>query len=236
SLHSAWSWYSRTRSTPSSVAAARANRRDNTNRAIAGSTRHRLNDWRNARPYVSRSASGRLSHAVARAAASMTGREAAASAGEASPRPSAWPSAAYAAAAPGSRRTGSSSAGSASVVTPVGEHRPRRPSIHRRPDGSRVRRPAAPTSVPEMTGKDDPATLSPLRHEQGDDGVPRGTLDRADVHNAFDATMEDELEAVWRHVKADAAVRAIVLPGAGDRAFCTGIDRSEIPDTEYDPL
>jgi enoyl-CoA hydratase/carnithine racemase len=87
-----------------------------------------------------------------------------------------------------------------------------------------------------MTGKDDLATLSTLRYEQGDDGVARVTLDRADVHNAFDATMEDELEAVWRHVKADAAVRAIVLTGAGDRAFCTGIDRSEIPDTEYDPL
>ena len=79
-----------------------------------------------------------------------------------------------------------------------------------------------------------PGPFTRLRYEQAD-GVATVTLDRPDVHNAFDTTMVDEIEAVWRHVRLDDDVRVVVLTGAGDRAFCTGIDRSEIPEAEYDP-
>jgi enoyl-CoA hydratase/carnithine racemase len=86
-----------------------------------------------------------------------------------------------------------------------------------------------------MSHQDIAESLSTLRYEQSD-GVAHVTLDRPKVHNAFDATMQTELRAVWRHVRHDPEVRVVVLTGAGDRAFCTGLDRSEIPDSEYDPF
>jgi enoyl-CoA hydratase/carnithine racemase len=57
------------------------------------------------------------------------------------------------------------------------------------------------------------------------DGIARLTLDRPDVLNAFDAQMLDEIAQVWRDVRADDAVRVVIVTGAGERAFCTGIDR-----------
>jgi enoyl-CoA hydratase/carnithine racemase len=60
------------------------------------------------------------------------------------------------------------------------------------------------------------------------DGVGWVTLNRPDVMNAFDARMLDELSSLWRQLRTDDDVRVIVLTGAGDRAFCTGIDRSGI--------
>lgn len=69
-----------------------------------------------------------------------------------------------------------------------------------------------------------------------EDGVAVVTLNRPQVHNAFDVTMEHELATVWNAIKANPDVRAAVLTAAGDRAFCTGMDRSGIPvDEDYDP-
>ncbi|HET6817354.1 MAG TPA: enoyl-CoA hydratase-related protein [Mycobacteriales bacterium] len=59
-------------------------------------------------------------------------------------------------------------------------------------------------------------------------GVAWLTLDRPEVMNAFDARMQDELSQVWRSLRGDDDVRVVVLTGAGDRAFCTGIDRAGI--------
>lgn len=75
-----------------------------------------------------------------------------------------------------------------------------------------------------------------------DTGVAVVTLDRPHRLNAIDLTMRDELIATWRELRFDTAVRAIVLTGAGERAFCTGLDRdAEVPqpDSPYmadDPL
>jgi enoyl-CoA hydratase/carnithine racemase len=76
-----------------------------------------------------------------------------------------------------------------------------------------------------------------IRYEE-DDGVAVVTLDRPDVHNAFNATMLDEVAGLWTSLRADDDVRCVVLTGAGDRAFCTGIDRSEIAldEARFDPL
>lgn len=63
--------------------------------------------------------------------------------------------------------------------------------------------------------------------EVAEDGVATVTLNRPEVLNAFNATMVDELHQLWRSMRHDDAVRCIVLTGAGDRAFCTGIDRTE---------
>jgi enoyl-CoA hydratase/carnithine racemase len=60
------------------------------------------------------------------------------------------------------------------------------------------------------------------------DGVARVTLDRPDALNAFDPVMMTELQRCWRALRADDSVRAIVLTGAGDRAFCTGLDRTAV--------
>ncbi|MEU9123394.1 enoyl-CoA hydratase/isomerase family protein [Streptomyces sp. NPDC048506] len=62
------------------------------------------------------------------------------------------------------------------------------------------------------------------------DGVALVTLDRPERHNAIDLDTAAELAATWRALRFDGSVRAVVITGAGGRAFCTGIDRSvEVP-------
>jgi enoyl-CoA hydratase/carnithine racemase len=60
------------------------------------------------------------------------------------------------------------------------------------------------------------------------DAVATITLDRPDRLNSFDTTMTRELHEVWRELRFADEVRAVVLTGAGDRAFCTGIDRADV--------
>jgi enoyl-CoA hydratase/carnithine racemase len=74
----------------------------------------------------------------------------------------------------------------------------------------------------------DPTALTTIRYE-ATDGVATVTLDRPDAHNAFTTVMCDEMASVWAHVRDDDAVRAVVVTGAGTKAFCTGIDRGEVP-------
>ena len=57
-----------------------------------------------------------------------------------------------------------------------------------------------------------------------DGSVLRLTLDRPDVHNALDWRTREALVAALANASADPAVRAVILTGAGDRAFCTGAD------------
>ena len=62
------------------------------------------------------------------------------------------------------------------------------------------------------------------------------TLNRPEVQNSFDYVMIDELAQVWQALRSNDDVRAVVLTGAGDKAFCTGNDRSTIPfDVKWDP-
>ncbi|MFF5967079.1 enoyl-CoA hydratase/isomerase family protein [Streptomyces collinus] len=75
-----------------------------------------------------------------------------------------------------------------------------------------------------------------------DSGVAVVTLDRPGRLNAVDLAMAGELASTWHELRFDDAVRAIVLTGAGERAFCTGIDRDAVvpqPNSPYaqdDPL
>ena len=64
------------------------------------------------------------------------------------------------------------------------------------------------------------------------DGVAVVTLNRPDVHNAFNETMKVELRSIWQMLRTNDDVRAVVLTGAGEKSFCTGIDRSEVPSEE----
>jgi enoyl-CoA hydratase/carnithine racemase len=58
-----------------------------------------------------------------------------------------------------------------------------------------------------------------------DTGVAVVTLNRPERLNAVDLDMARELARVWRELRVEDGVRAVVLTGAGERAFCTGIDR-----------
>jgi enoyl-CoA hydratase/carnithine racemase len=66
-----------------------------------------------------------------------------------------------------------------------------------------------------------------------DDGVAVVTLNRPDVHNAFNQKMQSELRTLWRSLRRHDDVRAIILTGAGEKAFCTGIDRMESIEEGY---
>ena len=59
------------------------------------------------------------------------------------------------------------------------------------------------------------------------DGVAIVTLNRPDRYNAWHAAMRDEVTAAMRALNADSGVRAIVLTGAGDKAFSAGQDLDE---------
>lgn len=63
------------------------------------------------------------------------------------------------------------------------------------------------------------------------DHVARVTIDRPQVMNAIDAATEAELERIWTKIEGDNDVRAVVLTGAGDRAFCAGADVKNVSKT-----
>ncbi|MGW4910043.1 enoyl-CoA hydratase/isomerase family protein [Streptomyces sp. NPDC004270] len=73
-------------------------------------------------------------------------------------------------------------------------------------------------------------------------GVAVVTLDRPEKLNAIDLETAAELASVWRALRFDDAVRAVVLTGAGGRAFSTGLDRDAVvpqpssPYSQDDPL
>jgi len=63
-----------------------------------------------------------------------------------------------------------------------------------------------------------------------DTGVAVVTIDRPDRLNAVDLATAAELTAAWHGFRFDDSVRAVVLTGAGERAFSTGLDRgAEVP-------
>jgi enoyl-CoA hydratase/carnithine racemase len=64
-----------------------------------------------------------------------------------------------------------------------------------------------------------------------DRGVATITLDRPESLNAFSGAMGESLGRAFRRCDEDDEVRAVVLTGAGDRAFCAGADLSTGADT-----
>jgi E-phenylitaconyl-CoA hydratase len=53
------------------------------------------------------------------------------------------------------------------------------------------------------------------------------TINRPERYNALDDRAYVGLRKSWEEVRGDASVRAVVVTGAGDRAFCTGMDLAE---------
>ncbi len=68
--------------------------------------------------------------------------------------------------------------------------------------------------------------MSVLVTRDEETGVAVVTLNRPERLNAIDLDAAHQLGSAWRELRGDDTVRAVVLTGAGERAFCTGIDRT----------
>jgi enoyl-CoA hydratase/carnithine racemase len=76
---------------------------------------------------------------------------------------------------------------------------------------------------------------APVRLEKKG-GVVILTLDRPDRMNAMSRNMVLELGRLGRTLQGDESVRALVLTGAGDQAFCAGADLKERKDMSADDV
>jgi enoyl-CoA hydratase/carnithine racemase len=56
------------------------------------------------------------------------------------------------------------------------------------------------------------------------DGVATITLNRPEKLNSFSPTQIDEIESLWKSLRFNDDVRCIIVTGAGEKAFSTGID------------
>jgi enoyl-CoA hydratase/carnithine racemase len=61
-----------------------------------------------------------------------------------------------------------------------------------------------------------------------DNHVAYVTINRPEVMNALDQATDEALEAIWRRLEADRDIRAVVLTGTGERAFCVGSDMKNV--------
>jgi len=63
-----------------------------------------------------------------------------------------------------------------------------------------------------------------------DGGVARITLNRPDARNALSHTLIGELSDALAGFEVDPTARVIVVAGAGDQAFCAGLDLKGLGD------
>jgi enoyl-CoA hydratase/carnithine racemase len=59
------------------------------------------------------------------------------------------------------------------------------------------------------------------------------TLNRPDRYNALGSRMVGELDEALESIEGAGEVRAMVLTGVGDRAFCSGVDLKERADFSF---
>jgi enoyl-CoA hydratase len=64
--------------------------------------------------------------------------------------------------------------------------------------------------------------------ETGDAGVALVTVNRAEKRNALSAAVIAELHDVFERIGGDAGIQALILTGAGDKAFVAGADIAEL--------
>jgi enoyl-CoA hydratase len=70
-----------------------------------------------------------------------------------------------------------------------------------------------------------------ILHDVNSDGIMVVTLNRPERLNALDVPSKEQLGTLWQEAAANPRVRAIVLRGAGAKAFCAGSDIKEIQRT-----
>jgi enoyl-CoA hydratase len=64
--------------------------------------------------------------------------------------------------------------------------------------------------------------------EPGGDGIALITVNRPDKLNALSGAVVAELDDAFRRLAADAAIRAAIVTGAGEKAFVAGADINEL--------
>ncbi len=67
------------------------------------------------------------------------------------------------------------------------------------------------------------------------DGIALITINRPERRNALDAEHYAGISAAWIRVRDDPAVRAAIITGAGDKAFCAGADIKSYIGRDVDP-
>jgi enoyl-CoA hydratase len=77
--------------------------------------------------------------------------------------------------------------------------------------------------------------MSTLIQYQSDDGIATLTINRAEKRNALNNAMWLTISEALAQAKADAAVKALILTGAGEQAFCGGADIAELADNLANP-
>src|ERR671921_302484 len=65
-------------------------------------------------------------------------------------------------------------------------------------------------------------------------GIAEVTLNRPDRYNALGSRMVGELGEALEEIVGSGEVRAMILTGAGDRAFCSGVDLKERAEMDAD--
>ena len=73
-----------------------------------------------------------------------------------------------------------------------------------------------------------PDESSTVQLTPGDDGVAIITINRPDKLNALNAATVRRLDEVLHEVHADATIRAVIVTGAGEKAFVAGADIAEL--------
>jgi len=71
-----------------------------------------------------------------------------------------------------------------------------------------------------------------LLFDVDENGVATLVLNRPDRHNALNAVMAGELQDAWTRVREDPQIVCAIVTGAGEKAFCTGMDVADVASGE----
>jgi naphthoate synthase len=89
------------------------------------------------------------------------------------------------------------------------------------------------TTTPEPVVWNASGDYEDIRYATTPDGIAKITIDRPEVHNAFRPQTLIEVSHALEVAREDESVGAIILTGAGDKAFCSGGDQRVRGDSGY---
>ena len=59
------------------------------------------------------------------------------------------------------------------------------------------------------------------------DGIARMTFNRPQARNALTFAMYEQMAVICENINADRSIKALIITGAGDKAFASGTDISQ---------
>jgi len=81
------------------------------------------------------------------------------------------------------------------------------------------------------------SATAPVQVDRPAEGVLRVMLNRPERLNAVGGTMRQDLVDTWQGLRHDDSLRALIITGAGRRAFCVGMDLKDLSEQgEYKEL